>query len=65
MNRTLAIGGILCFAGFVTHGRFTQPSYFNQERATMGGIALLIGGFLVWNGYVANYNNDLSFAIFG
>ncbi len=65
MNRTMILGGVLLFAGFMTHSKFSSPIRYDQLGSALGGISLFVGAFLVWNGYVANYNDDIGFAILG
>ena len=57
MNNTQVIGGLLFIIGMGTHSKFPSQPY--------GTLLLMFGGFLLWNGWVASYNEDLSFAIFG
>tara|TARA_Y100000996_G_scaffold390430_1_gene351639 strand:+ start:12659 stop:12832 length:174 start_codon:yes stop_codon:yes gene_type:complete len=57
MNRTQVIGGALFVIGFMTHSKF--------ENNPAGTILLFISAFLIWNGWVASYNEDINFAIFG
>ncbi len=57
MNKTQLIGGVVLGVGFITHMKFpTQPA------AT---IAMFLGAFVLWNGWVADYNGDIGFAFFG
>ena len=57
MNKTQLIGGVVLGVGFITHMKFpTQPA------AT---IAIFLGAFVLWNGWVADYNGDIGFAFFG
>lgn len=65
MNRTFAVGGLLLGVGFFTHSKFTAPINYNKLGSSLGAISMFVGGFLVWNGYVSNYNDDPGFAIFG
>ena len=61
MNRTIVVGGILVLIGFFTNSKY-------QKRDLVAGAAaflIFVGAFLVWNGYVSDYNNDPSFAMFG
>ncbi|MGI9555516.1 MAG: hypothetical protein ACR2M9_01530 [Cyanophyceae cyanobacterium] len=65
MNRTMILGGVLLTAGFITHANFTGPIKYDQLGSALGGISLFVGAFLLWNGYVANYNDDIGFALLG
>lgn len=65
MNRTMIMGGVLLAAGFITHTQFSGPLKYDQLGSALGGISLFVGGFLLWNGYVANYNDDIGFALLG
>lgn len=65
MNRTMILGGVLLSAGFITYTKFSSPDSYTQLGSSIGGIALFAGAFLLWNGYVANYNNDIGFALLG
>ncbi len=65
MNRTMILGGALLMAGFITHARFSTPVKYDQMGSAIGGISLFVGAFLLWNGYVANYNDDIGFALLG
>ena len=65
MNRTMVIGGVLLFAGFVTHTKFTSPEFYRDDGALLGTLAFIGGAFFLWNGYVANYNDDPGFALLG
>jgi|MDSV01.3.fsa_nt_gb uncharacterized membrane protein YphA (DoxX/SURF4 family) len=56
MNKTQIIGGSLFVIGFMTHSKFPD--------IPLGTILLFTSAFLVWNGWVASYNNDINFAIF-
>ena len=56
MNKTQIIGGSLFAIGFMTHSKFPD--------IPLGTILLFTSAFLVWNGWVASYNNDINFAIF-
>jgi uncharacterized membrane protein YjjB (DUF3815 family) len=57
MNKTQLIGGIVLAIGFITHLKF--PEHFG------GTVAMFLGAFVLWNGWVANYNSDIGFAFFG
>jgi hypothetical protein len=57
MNNTQVIGGTLFFIGFITHLRF--------PNIPLGTVCFFLGAFLTWNGWVASYNGDVDFAIFG
>ena len=57
MNRTQVLGFTLFTIGYV--GIIKYPEF------SLGGILLLTGLFLIWNGGVASYNRDIDFAIFG
>jgi len=62
MIRTRIIGIGLIVVGGLTSIKFAQKSNIGGSA----GVALLgFGVFLLWNGWVAEYNQDLSFAIFG
>ncbi len=62
MLRTQVIGFGLIVIGVVTASKFQSPT---SNFANSAGVMLFgLGAFLMWNGYVANYNNDPSFAIF-
>jgi len=61
MNRTFAIGGVLFLIGFFTITKFQ----YKETVKGAGGFLMFVGLFLVWNGYVAEFNDQLSFAIFG
>jgi len=61
MNNTMALGGVIFIIGFFTNGKFQN----RDVVAGAGAFLMFIGAFLVWNGYVAEYNRDESFAIFG
>ena len=65
MNRTMILGGVLLAAGFITHANFTESIKYDQLGSALGGISLFVGAFLLWNGYVANYNDDIGFALLG
>ena len=39
--------------------------YYDQLGSALGGVSLFVGAFLLWNGYVANYNDDIGFALLG
>jgi|MDSW01.2.fsa_nt_gb hypothetical protein len=57
MNNTQLIGGGIFIIGMATHLKFrSDPS---------GTLLFIIGGFLLWNGWVASVNDDPNFAIFG
>ena len=57
MNKTQLIGGFLLVIGFITNSRFPNKGF--------ASVAILLGAFVLWNGWVANYNDDISFAFFG
>ena len=57
MNKTQLIGGVVLVIGFITHMKF--PEHF---AATL---AMFLGAFVLWNGWVADYNDDIGFAVFG
>ncbi len=57
MNKTQLIGGALLVIGYVTHVKFPRQGF--------ASIAILLGAFVLWNGWVANYNDDIDFAFFG
>jgi hypothetical protein len=62
MNRTKIIGILVFTIGYVTSVKLGPNSSFGH----VSGIFLVFTGlFLMWNGYVADYNYDSSFAIFG
>lgn len=65
MNRTMILGGFLLGAGFIAHTKSSAPIRYDKLVPALGGISLFVGTFLVWNGYVANYNDDIGFAILG
>ncbi len=65
MNRTMVLGGVLFFAGFMTHSKFTTPATYRDDGAIIGTVAFMLGLFFLWNGYVANYNDDPNFALLG
>lgn len=57
MNKTQIIGAGIFIIGMATHSKFpSHPS---------GTVLFIIGGFLLWNGWVSSYNEDPNFAIFG
>ena len=61
MNNTMALGGVIFIIGFFTISKY-------QQRDVVAGAAaflIFVGAFLVWNGYVSDYNRDPSFAMFG
>ena len=57
MNRTQVLGFTSFTIGYV--GIIKYPEF------SLGGILLLTGLLLIWNGGVASYNRDIDFAIFG
>jgi membrane-bound ClpP family serine protease len=57
MNKTQIIGGFLLVIGLITNSRFPNKGF--------ASVAILLGAFVLWNGWVANYNDDISFAFFG
>ncbi len=57
MNNTQVIGGTLFLIGVMTHFKF--------PNIPLGTICFFLGAFLTWNGWVASYNGDINFAIFG
>lgn len=57
MNKTQIIGMML-----VVIGVFTA---FKDPKGVVSVGALIIGSFLLWNGWVANVNKQIDFAIFG
>lgn len=57
MNKTQVIGGFLLAIGLITNARFPNKGF--------ASVAILLGAFVLWNGWVANYNDDISFAFFG
>ena len=65
MNRTFATGGLLLGVGFFTYTKFAAPTNYNKLGSSLGAISMFVGGFLFWNGYVSNYNEDPDFAILG
>tara|TARA_B100000131_G_scaffold307041_1_gene334794 strand:- start:1440 stop:1613 length:174 start_codon:yes stop_codon:yes gene_type:complete len=57
MNNTQIIGAGIFIIGMATHVKFrSHPS---------GTFLFIVGGFLLWNGWVASVNDDRNFAIFG
>jgi len=65
MNRTFVVGLVLAGVGFLTHMKFTHALNYDMGGATVGTFALILGLFLIWNGYVADYNSQPSFAVLG
>jgi len=62
MNRTKIIGILVFTIGYVTSIKLGSTSLLGNAS---GMFLVLTGLFLMWNGYVADYNYDPSFAIFG
>ena len=62
MQRTTMIGVGLLIIGLVTSIQFSTD---NEAGKSLGIILGFTGLFLIWNAYVANYNDDAGFAIFG
>ncbi len=63
MLRTQVIGAGSLIIGAVTYAKF--PPHVHGLYSAGATLLLIIGLFLSWNGYIANYNNDPDFAIFG
>jgi len=61
MNTTIGIGGVILIIGFFTNSKFKNRDIVSGA----GAFLMFMGAFLVWNGYVADYNEQLDFAIFG
>jgi hypothetical protein len=61
----MILGGALLMAGFITNAQFSSPVKYDQMGSALGGISLFLGAFLLWNGYVADYNDDIGFALLG
>tara|TARA_B100001094_G_C17744189_1_gene582622 strand:+ start:376 stop:564 length:189 start_codon:yes stop_codon:yes gene_type:complete len=61
MLKTTLVGIGLIIIGLVTAVKFSNSK---QAVKSAGAITAFIGAFLLWNGFVANYNSNPSFAIF-
>ena len=57
LNRTQVIGIVLFVIGVSTH--------MKKSDIAFGALTSMIGIFLIWNGWVAEYNQDIGFAMFG
>ena len=57
MNKTQVIGGVFLVVGVMTNFKFPKPAF--------ASMAIFLGAFVLWNGWVANYNDDIGFAFFG
>lgn len=62
MLRTNIVGIGLIVIGFVTAIKFADS---NQAIISLGAASVFIGAAVLWTAFVANYNSDPSFAIFG
>jgi len=60
LNNTRKIGIGIIIIGIMTSSRFP-----NQNIKSVGIMLAGMGFFLLWNGFVSEYNQDPSFAIFG
>jgi hypothetical protein len=57
MNKTQVIGGFILAIGLITNAKFPNKGF--------AYVAIFLGSFVLWNGWVANYNDDINFALLG
>lgn len=65
MNRTMVVGTILLAVGVLTHTKFSGPISYDGVGATFGVLGITLGTFILWNGWVAKYNMQPTFALLG